>query len=75
MRKENANEGHVQAIFDGDPAARRVFLRKAAEDGHVPAMYRLALTCDDPAERKRWLREAAHEGYVRPVKEHGPCSF
>ena len=45
------------------------WLRKAAHDGHVPAMYQYAMHCDQPARRVRWLREAALEGYV-PAMYH-----
>jgi hypothetical protein len=61
---ELSNEGYVPAIYDSDPLIRRSFLRRAAEDGHAPAKFQLALECDDAEEKKQWLQEAAHEGYL-----------
>lgn len=59
-----SNEGHAHVIYEGDCEDRKTFLHRAAQDGHVPAMYHYALQCDDPAERRRWLRAAAHEGHL-----------
>lgn len=58
------NEGHVHVVYDAGPIDRRSFLRQAAEDGHVAAMYEYGLQCDDPDEQRRWLRKAAQQGYV-----------
>ena len=39
--------------FNADERTR--FLRTAAQDGHVPAMYELALQCGNPLEATYWL--------------------
>jgi TPR repeat protein len=41
---------------------RKRWLRMAAEEGHVAAMYYWGLVCDDPRQRERWLTEAARNG-------------
>ncbi len=55
----NGNEGHVPIIQQDE--VRLVFLKRAAEDGYVPAMRRLATECLDLHERRRWLRRAAEK--------------
>jgi TPR repeat protein len=59
-----SNEGHIPAFYDRDPLVQRDFLKKAAEDGHITAMYKFALECDTLVEAKHWLGRAAHKGYV-----------
>ncbi len=54
----SSNEGHVQSVWSDDAATRLVFLKRAAEDGHIPAIRSLATEYDDPHERRRWLRRA-----------------
>ncbi len=54
---------------------RKRWLQAAAEDGHVPAMFDLAMLCGDPRERRRWLQEAARNGWQEAVAElvEGSC--
>ena len=42
-----------------DPKDTERWLREAAEEGHVQAMYELGLGFDDPDERRMWLEQAA----------------
>lgn len=42
---------------------------KAAEEGHVPAMYQLGSLSVDPRERKRWLQESARHGSEAAIVE------
>ena len=62
-----------QAIYDyglscGNAKQKRYWLRMAAEEGHVQAMYLLSQQCDAD-ERRRWLRMAAEEGHVPAMCE------
>jgi hypothetical protein len=45
-----------------DPSERRRWLRMAAEEGHVPAMYEPGLACSDPKEKRRRLEESTRNG-------------
>jgi hypothetical protein len=63
-----SNEGHAHVIYSNDAEGRKTFLRRAAQDGHFPAMFEYALQCDDPDEKWHWLREAAHEGYTPAIR-------
>jgi hypothetical protein len=66
-----SNEGHIPAFYDHDPLVQRDFLRKAAEDGHVIAIYHLALECDTLDETKHWLAVAAQNGYAPAMYAYG----
>jgi hypothetical protein len=48
---------------------KRRWLRMAAEEGHVPAMYDLSAAIECPREREKWLREAARNGWEAAVVE------
>jgi len=52
-----SNEGYVPVLYSNDSEDRKIFLRRAARDGHLPAMYEYARQCDDPAEKRRWFRD------------------
>lgn len=43
------------------------WLRNAAHEGHVPAMYDYGLCCNDPKLKLHWLRMAAEEGHVQAM--------
>ena len=66
-----SNEGHIPAFYNHDPLVQRDFLRKAAEDGHITAMYELGLECDTLDETKYWLGTAANNGYVPAMYAFG----
>lgn len=66
-----SNEGHIPAFYDHDPLVQKDFLRKAAKDGHVIAMYKLGLECDNLDETKYWLETAARNGYVPAMYAFG----
>jgi TPR repeat protein len=51
-----------------DPGEKLKWLKAAAEDGYIPAMYEYGLTVDDPGERRKWLTKAAEFGY-EPAKD------
>ena len=46
-----SNEGHAHVVYSNDAEDRKTFLHRAAQDGHLPAMYEYGLQCDDPDER------------------------
>jgi len=57
--------GHVRLWADLQQSRqKRHWLRMAAAEGHLQAMYLLGMDCDEPDERRRWLRMAAEEGHV-----------
>ncbi len=47
------------------------YLRMAAEEGYVPAMYDLGLACKNRRERECWLEEAARNGWRPAIEELG----
>ena len=67
----SCEQGQVSHLVEDDLVARRAFLRKAAEDGHAPAMYQFALVCADTSQRGYWLRKAAKAGYVPAMYAFG----
>jgi TPR repeat protein len=66
-----SNEGHIPAFYNNEPIVQRDFLRKAAEDGHITAMYKLGLECDTLDETKYWIAKAAHNGYMPAMYAFG----
>jgi TPR repeat protein len=72
-RPSNGEGGNVGANYYrcalqcADPEEKRQWLKKAAYEGHVPAIYRYGLECGDSSERKRWLRQAAEAGDVEAM--------
>ena len=54
---------HYALEFE-DSKRRNHWLREAARNGHVEAMYQYSMECDNPAEALHWLREAALEGHL-----------
>ena len=42
----------------------RAWLRNAAYEGYVPAMYDYGMGCTDPRQKEHWLRMAAVEGHL-----------
>jgi hypothetical protein len=66
---------HRLGQISPNPSDRKRRLQAAAEDGHVPAMFDLAMLCGDPRERRRWLQEAARNGWQEAVAElvEGNC--
>ncbi|MGW8879089.1 MULTISPECIES: hypothetical protein [unclassified Streptomyces] len=46
------------------PDQARHWYRRAAEAGHLQAMYAMGTTGDDLEEPDRWLRRAAQSGHV-----------
>ena len=40
------------------------YLKQAAQNGYIPAMYDWAMETDDPDERKLYLKQAAENGYI-----------
>ncbi len=61
------------AIVRQDPAAIR-YLKLAAEQGHLEAMYLVAQSCGDKAQRIHWLTLAAEGGHVRAMHDLGLAS-
>ena len=50
---------HRLALASDAPEMKKRWLRRAAERGHLPAMYELATECGEPQERRRWLKQFA----------------
>jgi hypothetical protein len=61
--------GHALAIACDVAEERRMWLSKAAAEGHLDAMHCLAHEVAAPAERQRWLLRAAQEGPVPAMRD------
>ena len=64
-----SNEGHIPALYGNNPDDRKILLKRAAQDGYAPAMYKHAVECEDADERDYWLREAAQGGYLPAMRD------
>lgn len=54
----------------GDRSEKLRYLKQAADDGYIPAMFDYGMEVDDPEEKKRYLKMAADDGYIPAMHEY-----
>ena len=54
----------------GDRSEKLKYLKQAADDGYIPAMFDYGMEVDDPDEKKRYLKMAADAGYIPAMYEY-----